>query len=520
MTMRKHVAEKGISKKETLLTGAISNYVSLGTNILAGLCLTPLILSYLGKTGYGIWTVISTFIGYYGLLDLGISSAVQRYVALHKGQGEENTLNETISTALVTFFCTGIMIIAVSFVFAGPCAHFFNVAAEEVQEFKNVFRIIGIAIAITFPTNVFSAIITGNQKFVTLNYVNIATIFVRAGIILTFLFLGFGVVALALANLLSQAFKLAANFTIYRRIMPSGHLSWKHARIDAFRKIIYFGSVATVIMIANQMRMALDRIIVGKWVGLSQVAVYGLAAQLMEYIMTLVIQAMNVLTPRFSNLEGTKDRAEIKKIFKSSMQISAFLAFGFCLGAILFGERLIVLWVGTEFAEAKYVLWILSIGFVFDLAQNPSISLMFALNKHHLYAWTIAAEAIAKIALSLFLVTRYGMIGAALGTAIPMVVARIFVQPVYISKMLDIDTREYEKPLLVQLTIAGLIIVSVSYLKMPDIAGQTVPALISSMTIVAFIYGAVSIAFMDKDQKKILFDRIFKFIQSKTEPNV
>jgi O-antigen/teichoic acid export membrane protein len=273
-------------------------------------------------------------------------------------------------------------------------------------------------------------------------------------------------------------------------------------------------------MVSNQMRTALDRIIVGKWVGISQVGVYGLAAQLLEYIMTVIIQGMNVLTPRFANLAGTNNRDEIRKIFKTSIRISAFMAFGFCLGALIFGEKLIVLWVGTEFIEAKYILWILTIGFAFDLAQNPGISLMFALNKHYLYASMIVVEAIAKIAISLLLVSKYGMVGVALGTALPMLVTRTLVQPVYVSRLLGMNLLEYGKPIVVQMIIAALIVGTVYYFNMMEPRGHTIADLIGSMVVVSLIYGAASVSVMEKDQKKIVFDRVLNIFKKNAEPNI
>jgi O-antigen/teichoic acid export membrane protein len=507
-------------KKESLLKGAASNYLSLGANVLVGLALTPFIISHLGKTGYGIWALISTFIGYYGLLDLGISSAVQRYVALHRGQGDQEALNQTISTALAIFFCTGALIIGASFVLSDPVAGFFQVAAAEVNDFQSVFRIIGITIALTFPTNVFAAIITGHEKFVVLNYVTLSTILLRAVLIVAALSAGAGIVALALANLAGQIFKLCVNFINYKRIMPAGQVRLKFVRRGTFRKIVYFGGVATVIMIANQMRTALDRIIVGKWVGLAEVGVYAIAAQITEYIMTVVIQGMNVLTPRFASLKAVQEREQIQKIFGTALHISAFLAFGFCMGALLFGEDLIELWVGKEFTDAKYILWILSIGFVFDLAQHPGIPLMFALNRHYLYAMTIVGEAVAKIVISLLLVSRYGMIGAALGTAVPMVITRIFIQPVYVSRLLGISVFEYGKPLLIQFSIACFLTGAFSSLPFMRTGSNTAGTLFGLMILVSFVYVMISLVFMDKTGKQSVRGLLFRKLSGKAEPNL
>src|SRR4030043_918065 len=90
-------------RRPSLLVSALSNWTAFGVSVLIGLFLTPFIIGHLGKTGYGIWTLISSLIGYYGILDLGVTSAITRYVARYAGQKDYKALNETVSTALAIF---------------------------------------------------------------------------------------------------------------------------------------------------------------------------------------------------------------------------------------------------------------------------------------------------------------------------------------------------------------------------------------------------------------------------------
>jgi O-antigen/teichoic acid export membrane protein len=58
-----------------------SSWFSLGVSILVGVFLSPFILHRLGDTAFGIWVLIFSVTGYYGLFDLGIRSSVIRYVS-------------------------------------------------------------------------------------------------------------------------------------------------------------------------------------------------------------------------------------------------------------------------------------------------------------------------------------------------------------------------------------------------------------------------------------------------------
>ena len=90
-----------MKKRPSLKINSISNYASLFVQIAVGFFLTPFIISHLGQTGYGIWVLVGSFVGYYGLLNLGVSSAIVRYIARYSAQKNTSSLNETANTALV-----------------------------------------------------------------------------------------------------------------------------------------------------------------------------------------------------------------------------------------------------------------------------------------------------------------------------------------------------------------------------------------------------------------------------------
>ena len=63
--------------------------------------------------------------------------------------------------------------------------------------------------------------------------------------------------------------------------------------------------------------------------------------------------------------------------------------------------------------------------------------------KHRPFAFIALAEGVANIALSIFLVRKFGLIGSALGTAIPSLVTSAVVIPLYTLRVLEMSVREY-----------------------------------------------------------------------------
>ncbi|PYX34646.1 MAG: hypothetical protein DMG81_19670, partial [Acidobacteria bacterium] len=75
-------------RKTEIIKNVGSSWFSLGVSVLVGIFLSPFILHRLGDTAFGIWVLIFSVTGYYGLFDLGIRSSVIRYVSTYTATGD------------------------------------------------------------------------------------------------------------------------------------------------------------------------------------------------------------------------------------------------------------------------------------------------------------------------------------------------------------------------------------------------------------------------------------------------
>ena len=75
--------------------------------MIAGFVVAPLLVRRLGTTGYGLWIVIGSLSGYFGLLDLGLRGSVGRQLAFHRARSDHEATNRTLSSALRFSDCWG-----------------------------------------------------------------------------------------------------------------------------------------------------------------------------------------------------------------------------------------------------------------------------------------------------------------------------------------------------------------------------------------------------------------------------
>ncbi len=86
-------------EKRQILKNVGSSWSALATNVLVGIFLSPFILHRLGDAAFGIWVLIFSVTGYYGLFDLGIRSSIIRYVSKYTAIGDKEKLTQFVSTA-------------------------------------------------------------------------------------------------------------------------------------------------------------------------------------------------------------------------------------------------------------------------------------------------------------------------------------------------------------------------------------------------------------------------------------
>jgi len=92
-----------------------------------------------------------------------------------------------------------------------------------------------------------------------------------------------------------------------------------------------------------------------------------------------------------------------------------------------FASPLIVVWMGPAFEAGVAPLYVLALTGIVLVGQGPLGNILLGTGRHRLVAFTSLGEALANLALSVVLVHQYGMLGVAIGTGVPVVIANLFI---------------------------------------------------------------------------------------------
>ena len=101
-----------MSLKIRALKNIVSSWGGLAVNIAVGFFLSPFILHHLGDEAFGLWILVFSLTGYYGIFDFGIRSSLVRYVSKFQATGDKDQLAHLVNTSFFTYSCLGLFLLA------------------------------------------------------------------------------------------------------------------------------------------------------------------------------------------------------------------------------------------------------------------------------------------------------------------------------------------------------------------------------------------------------------------------
>jgi O-antigen/teichoic acid export membrane protein len=186
---------------------------------------------------------------------------------------------------------------------------------------------------------------------------------------------------------------------------------------NALKSMLTFGFTIFGAGVASMAIKLLDAVVLGKFVHIGLVGIYGIAAFIPTFIEAPVTALDKVANSRVANSFQQGDMENIRKIY---FQSSRFL---FLLGGILFllvvlNVKYLFKWLPPEFMVGVPVVKILSLAALFNLMTGSNTAIIFNSEKFRAGAAALIGVALLNLLLLLFLIPRFGIEGAAWATCI------------------------------------------------------------------------------------------------------
>lgn len=419
-----------------------SSWGGLAVNIAVGFFLSPFILHHLGDDAFGLWVLIFSLTGYYGIFDFGIRSSLVRYVSKFQATGDQRELACLINTSLFTYTWIGLILLVPTFLGSFYVDHMFHVPPAFVGDARLLFLMVGISLALGFPLGISGGILEGLQRFDLLNWTNIISSLMRAVLIVWALLHGFGLLTVALVTVSLPLVASAIRVVIAHNLLTVPY-GWKYVSRNSLKQVVSYGSVTFMIIVAGRLRFKTDAVIIGTFLSASAITFFSIGGRLVDYATEVVSSLAQIFTPMSSHLHASGDYVQLRRIFVAGNRACAFVIFPLTITLIVMGKSIIEAWVGPRYVSSYIVLLILLIPSTLYLAQSTSNRILFGMSLHKSLAYVVLLEGIANLILSIALVRPLGIVGDAIGTGIPLLCTSVFFLPRHLCRHLHIPIRKF-----------------------------------------------------------------------------
>ncbi len=415
-----------------------SSWFSLGVNILVGVFLSPFILHRLGDTAFGIWVLIFSVTGYYGLFDLGIRSSVIRYVSTYTATDDREGLSKLINTSLVTYAAIGAVAMVVTLAGSAFVERLFHIPPEFLRTARWLFLMVGTSVALGFPAGVFGGILEGLQRFYIVNLTNVISTLLRALLIVIALTHGRGLLTVALITVSLPLLSALVRAILALRLLPVG-LRWRDVDRESLREIANYSAISFILMIAYKLRFKTDEIVIGAFLSVTAITYFSIGDRLLDYASEVVSSLAQIFVPMSGQSHAKGNMEQLRKILVAGNRACAFIILPITAVLIILGKSVITAWVGARYVAASYpVLLVLVVPMTFSLSQAASVRILYGMAKHNAMAWVTLMESMANLVLSIVLIRPFGIVGDAAGTAIPLLCTALYFMPRHLCRLLEV----------------------------------------------------------------------------------
>ena len=420
------------------------NWIGTISNLAVGFFLAPFIIHRLGNVAYGVWVLAVGVVAYLGLLDLGMQSAVLRFVSKGHTQNDHQGASEAISAALWVRLQISALILLLSAGLAAVFPLLFNkVPAELARDAREAVFLIGVTTAITMSVGVVAGVLSALNRYDLQNYLTTVQTAVRVIGVVAVLRTGHGIVAIAVCELIAVLVYNALLVWVAHRLYPQLQILLNKPKRETLKRIWTYSSYAFLTTIAIQLIYQTDTIVVGKSVSIAAVTYYAIAGSICSYTMLAINSMGATFVPAASTYEAAGDSNSLLLLYKNGTRATLAVSLPILITLMVRGRSFIGLWMGPQYSHSSgTVLIILCSALLFAFANRTAQAIAFGVEKHKMSAiWSIG-EGVTNLALSIVLARRYGIYGVAIGTMVPSLIVHLVLWPNYISKLVGLSYSE------------------------------------------------------------------------------
>lgn len=430
--------------RKRIISGNIKyNALSQIVSFVVGLMLFPFIVSHVGKEVYGAYLLVTTFVGYFGVLDFGVGTAIAKYIAEAMGSNNSEKAGKIINTSLFFYSIIGavsaISLLALSF-FVG---RLFAIGPQEAQTMRHLFWAAAAASLFIWPGRTFEGVLYGMQRFDWLAINNMAAAVLTA-VSAYFIFTnGLGMVWFLALSYFFIIARYVVSYIVFKCQAAKIPVGVPYFDKETSKTIFSFSLFLFLSSLLSLFIFNFDSFVIGTLASVSAVTLYGVGYSLQNGFRAINSLMGGPLFAASAALEGSGEEAKQKELLFKGTKYMTMVFTPAVIITIIFAKIFINNWMGSDFSESVLPAQILIAFWLFNGTLQVGSGLATAKGYVRVFFKIDLLNALLNVGLSLVLVKPLGILGVVLGTTLPMVLINFPLSLYHILKILKVGFLEF-----------------------------------------------------------------------------
>lgn len=450
---------------------------------------------YMGLSG-----LFSNILGLLSLAELGIGSAITYSLYTPIRNDDHEKIKSYMHLYKVTYCMIGLFIFVVGLILT-PFIDYFIKERPNVPNLELIFVLFVLQTSVTYFFSYKTHFLTATQNDYILQKIKIVFISLQVSLQIAYLlifkeYLGFLVIGILLPflNNVYASLKVNKKYPYLKekaeRLLPEDLAPVKKNVIALF-----------IYKIAKKLSSTIDTLIVSKFLGIVEVAIYYNYHFILAFADLFFIQILGAVTPSLGNLLAGKDNKKNVEVFNTLQLIYYWLGTYFGVGFIVLFNTFVSIWLGEEYLFPQSIVIALSVSTTLTNFQRPCSLMRDAGGLFWYGKMRPVASIIINISASLILVRFWGTIGVVIGTILSKALTFTWYDPFVVYKYaIKGSLASYFKKYLFQWVLfAALAILSDSIFKFLGING--VFGLLLGLLVVTIIVNGAFFLFFRKSNE-------------------
>ena len=390
--------------------------------------LVPLLITELGKDGFGLTALVGSVIIFATLLDAGMRTAAARNLAGELALKHTEQAARIASTTFIAYLVIGLVTAALSMAVLPFALRWIDIPARRLGDAMFLVRwyVPGmIFIQCAKPT--YSAILTSKNRFDAVNLAEaLSAVLGAALMVLMVVVFRAGLPGWALAMTAARVVNCLAVAACSHRISPEVRIDLRLFRRGQLRSVLSLATGISFLRASNLIGVQTDPVVLSAFLGAGSVSMYSPCEQLSRMFRTLAGVLKMQLHPVAAAAQATGNAGRLRAILFRGTRYTLLMGIPFCVLMGTFAGPIVYRWLGKSLGEdwriAAQVLFYWAIVDLFAYAMGTQWSILLALKRLRFLIVVRTIESVLNVTGSIVLVacTDLGVIGVVIPTMVMM----------------------------------------------------------------------------------------------------